>query len=431
VIRERSEDAVMQRPIHLATAVLAALTALALLGAAVAVRPPGPPATMDEPGESANRALAHAFYAAANVAIETGDLSPLATVVAPDLLADDAMEGGWSGPVGLSRRLLAMHTATPSLRLTVMELAVDGDLVIARVDAVATTMAPFLGLRLVDPSLLWGPVDVLRLANGRIVKFTSGADDTILLKPALAVPRDLLPDDSRVLSVGRSTIAAGATHSAAAVDGFRLLYLETGALTVEVATSDYLAAPGPLAAGAFLAVPAGVAYAALNSGDTPAVLLDLTVSRRLDRPQSGAGDAALLNPTKPPVDAAIRSEVLTNSQTSVLPSGPVILALGWATLAPGARLAWDVAAGPVLLYVEAGEADLDSGTGRALAQNGRGRSTTLNGASLVAGDGALVVDSGAVIHAGADAPAILLIVTLLPAVEPAPISNSLGLRGSA
>src|SRR5688572_29913824 len=69
---------------------LSALTAVALLAAALAVRPPGVPAGSGGPREAAKRALVRRFYAAANRVIAEGDPDPLAAVAAPALLTDPA-----------------------------------------------------------------------------------------------------------------------------------------------------------------------------------------------------------------------------------------------------------------------------------------------------------------------------------------------------
>jgi hypothetical protein len=114
-------------------------------------------------------------------------------------------------------------------------------------------------------------------------------------------------------------------------------------------------------------------------------------------------------------------QILAGGLTTELPGGRVVLAVGRVTLPPGAHLTWAEAAGPVLLHVEAGAAILDPGAGTAWTQDARGRLVTLGDDPLAAGGGALVVAGNAVtLRAAADAPATLLVVTLLPAGGPEP-----------
>jgi hypothetical protein len=87
------------------------------------------------------------------------------------------------------------------------------------------------------------------------------------------------------------------------------------------------------------------------------------------------------------------------------------------TLAPGERLGWADATGPVLLHVEAGTVDLTARGSvswvRAVADD---RSSAGIEATMATGGGALVeAGDAAEIRAAPAVPAALLVVTLLPA----------------
>ena len=389
-----------------AAAVLATVTALLLAGAAVAIHLPALPAETDAPQEAENRRLAHAFYDAANVVIATGDLAPIATLVAPDILDGGEAQGAEPGSTGLRRRLLALHATAPGLRLTVAALAVDGDLAIAQVGTEGTGATAFLSLSLSDRPLLWGPIDVLRLADGQVVGYTGGAEGAEVVEPELATSLDLTPGAPHTITVHRIVVDPAARHALATVDGPRLLYLEAGRLTVDVAaTPEAAARSATLRAGEHLTIPAGVDYAATNSTGAPAVLLDFAASKAgYATPPTGLAE--------PRAGDGVSVTVLAHI---VPPMHPVVLAVGRATLEPGAMLAWTAADGPVLLHVEAGTPHLGTTGGTAWVRGGEsGRAITDGDVALATGDAALL-PSGTAARLRVDAPTTILIVTLLPA----------------
>jgi quercetin dioxygenase-like cupin family protein len=391
---------------------LSALTAIALIAAALAIRPPGVPAASDGPLEARNLALVHRFYAAANLVIAEGDLEPLAAVAAPALVAVPA--GADPGRANLARRLLALHATVPTLRLAVEAVAVDGDQALVRVGTETARVSAFLGLGVVEQPDLWGPVDVLRIDAGRVVELEDGGRDAGLLEPALAAPFDA-PFGARRLVLQRVALAPGAGYLAGAVDGPRLLILEAGTVAVEARPSATYAAPGmTLSTGQYLALRPNAGHEVRNNGEGPATLLDVYAF----------GPQNALRPDGPAAstpDQGVAVQILAGGLTTELPGGRVVLAVGRATLPPGARLTWAEAAGPVLLHVEAGAAILDPGGGVAWTLDASGRLVTLGDDPLAAGDGALVVAGNAVaLRAAADAPATLLVVTLLPAGGPEP-----------
>lgn len=393
---------------------LAVLTALALLGAAVAVRPPGVPPEADGLREARNRQTALRFYDATNHAIATGDLAPLEALVGPDLLADG------SGPAptqaGLARRLIALHATAPTLRLTATALAADGDHVVAKVEVERAEPVAVLGLRLLDPPPPWGPVDVLWLTDGRIVAYDGGVADEVLLEAALVLPWRLPAEAPHVPTVRRLALPAGTVHTTAPVAEHRLLYVAVGSLTIEVVATGRDGAPPPTVrtAGEHVMVPTGLGYAAANAGEAAAVLLEVMVSLAGDTPSPVTPGQRL--------SAGVPEAVVAPGPAVDLPGGRGILAVGWVTVAPGARLAWD-AAGPVLLVVEAGAVRRDAAGGEA-AVVGEARDATLGDAGpLVAGEVAILPAGVATLRAGT-VPTTLLLVTLHPAGGPAPDADA-------
>jgi hypothetical protein len=413
----------MRRSLLLATTVfLTTSTALALLAAAAYLRPAGLPEGADRWEEAANRRLALAFYDAVNVAIATGDLIPLAEVVAPALLADGRAGDGQSGRIGLERRLRSLHATAPSVRLTVAALAIDDDLAIARLQLDGGFEGTFIGLDLVEGPEPWAPMDLLLLAGGRVVSIesvTEGATpEAGLLEPALRVGVEIAADGRQDVGVRRITLAPGAEYAAGAVEGFGQLFVEWGKVGVEAAVVTAFPAPvTTLSAGERLARLDGVAFTLRNDGTTPATLLDIAAV--------DPGDAPLPRETSNLLaDGGVEIEILGGGLTMHVPSGPAVLATGRVTLPPGARLAWAEAAGPVLLQVEAGTARLDPGVGVAWVMNrDDGRPATLGDDLLPPGSGALVVAGNPVeVRAEPGDWLVVLVVVWLPAREATPVA---------
>jgi hypothetical protein len=334
------------------------------------------------------------FYDAINAGIATGDLAPLTALVAPALLSDPAEPD--PAPAGLARRLRALHAIAPSLRLRVTDLAVDSDLVLARVETLGDVPATFLGLRLRESTAAWGPVDVLRLADGRVVAYKRGAIDGVLLEPTLALPWPLLGAEPHALIARRIDLTTRAVHRAVPVDASRLLVVVTGAVSVEVTEpTDAPAFAVSRQVGEHRTIPVHAAYAVTAIGEDPATLLELTVVSASDVLPTGlmVGEAR---------------DVVAES---------VVLALGWATLPPDARLAWD-ANGPVLLHVAAGAVRLDAPGGKASAVGAAGDATLGDAGPLAAGDEITLLAGVATLRAGT-VPTTILLVTLLPTGGPA------------
>ncbi len=111
----------MSRPLLPVTTILALVTALILLAAAVAVRlPESLPAgdTVDaSAADLASRAVVERFYAAVNHAIATGDPTSLDAILSPDYAERDGTGELVPGREPLERSLQALHETAPGLRL--------------------------------------------------------------------------------------------------------------------------------------------------------------------------------------------------------------------------------------------------------------------------------------------------------------------------
>ncbi len=409
----------MPRPFLLpAATILAALTALALILTALAIRPPTPVALAD-PTEAANRAAVERFYEAVNATIATGDPGSLDAILTANYTERAGDDEAVPGRERLVRYLQVLHDLAPELRLDARDVVGDGDRLVVQVQ-VRVDGVTFLGLPVAADTPFWGSVDDFRVADGRIAERASEGDVRIRLERLTETFIDLVPPDHRVLSTVRVALPAGASQHALVGDGIRLLYVETGALAITVTwPSDWEPGRGEqadwvsteeelaLAASEHLELPVGASYVVRNFGPEPAVLLESGVTVA---PPTYAMRTPVLAESSEPVTV----QGWVGGQASLVTTGPNILSLGRATLAPGARFAWDEAPGPVLLFVETGTLVVASdGGGLSIWREAEGPASLLEREILEDGDGA-VIEMGTPVQVQnvGDAELVVQVVTL-------------------
>lgn len=126
--------------------------------------------------------------------------------------------------------------------------------------------------------------------------------------------------------------------------------------------------------------------------------------------------------------SGVTAQTLAGGETTEIGAGSATLSLARATLGRDAKLSLSSAEGPILLALDAGEADMTA-WGTAWVRRGEdGTSALADEAALTAGDGLLLQPDGLVALHGAGTEAVeLLIVT----VRAAPAAPSQGKSGGA
>jgi hypothetical protein len=153
--------------------------------------------------------------------------------------------------------------------------------------------------------------------------------------------------------------------------------------------------------------PRSSAYQARNAGAAPAVLLDITLSA-IESPTAPA------RPRTSQGSSGVSAEILIPGLDLIGPTGPAILTIGRAILAPGDRLAWAGSLGTTLLFVDVDAAPAGQPTGGVEERQRTGGRTT-DGDTVLVGNLLLVpVATHAEIRVLADRPVSLLVATLLP-----------------
>src|SRR5688572_22283604 len=117
-----------------ATILLATLTGVSLLAAAVSIQPTVP-ASLTGATRATNLVAVRRFYDAVNDGIAAGDAASLAFVLSPDYREADDAGNLVPGRDPLEQALLALHQTVPRLTLETTELIGDGERVLAVVRA--------------------------------------------------------------------------------------------------------------------------------------------------------------------------------------------------------------------------------------------------------------------------------------------------------
>ena len=278
----------------------------------------------------------------------------------------------------------------------------------------------FLGLGLPPELGAWGPLEVLRIADGRVVERWGGRPDSALFEPLgeTALPASPPSTGSSSLVLHRLHLAPRARVQVDDGADLGLVVVEDGAVTVEP-QAGVPDRPVALAAGGTFFAPGGAPYALRNPGSVPAETLVIAL---LALEETAHGDAGAHPAAQPSVDRTalpatrtpgVATQILTGVG-GVQPSAGGRLAVGRIRLAPGADLALSGAPGPLVVAVEAGGVDVAVADGRVWATGADGRDwPPLTQAALTAGDGArLTAGAETTLRAASDEPAVLLIVTL-------------------
>jgi hypothetical protein len=390
-----------------------------------------------------------AFYEAVNAAIRTGNTADLDAAVSPAFVDHAPPPGVAPDRAGLARYLAALHATSPEADLAVADLVAVGDRALIRVDVRGADPVGFLGLPQEGIPTLWGSLDALHVAGGQVVERWGDADRLVLRERLGQIDLGTLLPAFQVVALERLSVAPGGRLETELPDEARLLYLEGGTLAVAVVpgspgsallssagAADAAGQPmevGPgasarLQAGDLLALPPLTAYLLRNDGAAPAAALVFAVHRPGAAAYASAPcDSSSLEMTSScsaaatPSPAMFVGQPLAGDRTTALPPGPATVAIGRVVLAHGADLVIPAVSGPVILYVEAGTPDLETGAGTAWIGGGESGGRRAAAEALGAEDGVLFeAGTAATVRNGGETAATLLVATLLPSGDAGP-----------
>ncbi len=381
-----------------------------------------------------NAAIVRQFYDAANDAIATGNVEGVHTVVALHFVEHDALNAPTMQPGrdGLDAYLATLHAMSSDMQVVAETMVADDKRVMARVAVQGLKVSALPSGTAFGQFIPWGPVDVFRVSGGMIVERWSHTDGIALIQPLAEESLELPVPSPRIMTMKRLRIAAGDRWISSAAAGPRLLYLEDGALHVEI-TSPRLTAgtaeargtavePGwalprnvTLSVGRSLVMSPGNRMEATNSGAHVAQALVVT----FDVPRSPGGA-----PPEPELSSpSVVEKLLAGGLATDVPIGSAVLALQRITLARNAWVSLTGEDGPTLLAVEAGRLGVAARGMVWLRRGADGMSASAGEALLGQGDGLLLhPDSLAMLHEADDDPAVALVLTLRPGPVPEPVT---------
>lgn len=420
-----------RRALHLIVTLLTLATVVALFTSGWVLAAPA----VADPRPDASEEVVHAFYAAVNETIRTGDTSTLEAAIDKHVITHGPLATIAPDRSGLVHYVSSLHEIDPYLELDVAEISVTGDRAVVDVRVSGVAEGAFLGSALHDVTL-WSTVDAFRISNRHVLEFWSDATGRALLESQTSVPAAFRHPVDRKVTLDRLTIAPGERLLAGGHNELHWLLGETDHITVTTTPSlgEDEATPTAassshetrLHAGELLALPPESQTEVRNSGVDMVNLLVVTVSEPAEPPYYY--DSPTLTAQRAPgpttgwpqwkTGASIRlggatMTTLTGNVETAMPEGQADLTVARVTLAPGAVLASLALKGPCLLVVNSGSLDLFSrGAPPQIYQEDAG---FLNAGTLAADTGALL-PSGAIanLHNPGVDPTVVTLIALLP-----------------
>jgi hypothetical protein len=406
----------VRRPLLVTTIVLALATA-AVLTSAAWLLPFTDARSAAVSTRIAEEDVAQWFYDAVNVAIATGKLTPLQTVVAPDFVTTNALSPVQSGRAGLEAALAHLHATIPTLRLEPEIVVAGGGQVMVQVAVTGDRGGSFLGVLLMAQPRPWSAVDVLGVTDGRVVERRGLLDGTGLLLPIASSPVHMSGPAYRVVTVERIVLAAGERYDGDAFVAAHALLAEAGHIQVastpppgEPATN----ATSPATPGISVAlwptelveIPVDHRYTVTNTGAADAVLLRITIAF------PGGGEATRWGPG--PVTDEPVSRTLAGDLALHLPDGPLNVAVGRVVLGPGATLSLDLGTYAALLAVDGGSLGATLTQAAQVRRGIDGAQAAIESAIVGPGDGlAVEPDTALVLRNDGSSPAEALLITVV------------------
>jgi hypothetical protein len=139
---------------------------------------------------------------------------------------------------GLLRHVVATSTVNSTLQLDIEELAVVTDRVVVHLAQTGDSPGTFLGTAIATLSVFWGQVDALRVEGGRIAELWGGVVQAPLLESLGQGQLERLVTPNQAMTFRRVSAEAGSDWTWAALYQSRVLYVDAGAIEVEVAPAS-------------------------------------------------------------------------------------------------------------------------------------------------------------------------------------------------
>ncbi len=111
-----------------------------------------------------------------------GDVAVCAELVAPDVVDHSAPPGIPPGRAGVVALFDGFRTAFAELRIEIHDMLAEGDQVVSRKTVHAKHVGDFMGMPATGRTVAFAVIDIVRIADGRIVEHWSVTDQLGLLQ---------------------------------------------------------------------------------------------------------------------------------------------------------------------------------------------------------------------------------------------------------
>ncbi len=118
----------------------------------------------------------------------SGNQEALEEVIAPDAVDRNAQPGLAPGLEGVRQTLGMFRAAFPDLRISAEDMLAEGDRVAARITATGTHRGEFQGLPPTGKQVTISGIEIVRIANGRVVERWGQFDNLGMLQQMGALP---------------------------------------------------------------------------------------------------------------------------------------------------------------------------------------------------------------------------------------------------
>lgn len=126
------------------------------------------------------RAAARRFYDVLTRALQTGDLSSLADVIADDAVDHNPVPGMKPGREGIAASFAEFRQTFDGATFALEDVIADGDKAACRLRVRATHRGTFMDIAPTGRQLSWTVLDLLRFSGGKMVERWGLADETAM-----------------------------------------------------------------------------------------------------------------------------------------------------------------------------------------------------------------------------------------------------------
>ena len=126
-----------------------------------------------------------------------GEQAALEELLDPDFVDHDALPGQPPGREGHKQILAAFRSAFPGLNVTTEDIVAEGDKVVSRWTARGTHRGELLGIAPAGNGVTIKGIDVLRVAEGRIVERWAQFNDLEMMQQLGVVPPPEQSEEAR------------------------------------------------------------------------------------------------------------------------------------------------------------------------------------------------------------------------------------------